>query len=143
MKYRFGSNDWFAALHAILCERARRLAEERPDLSYAICEVLTGVPEDLATLSGRRTAWCATIRGAEVIFEREERDDVDVKNIADYESVLPLSRFDTMDQPDRIAMLQRISRALIDTGKLKIIGSPPRGLGPLHSAHDAIARLTA
>ncbi len=143
MKYRFASNEWFAALHAILCERARLLAETRPGLSYAICEVLTGVPEDLATISGGRIAWCATIRGAQVTFEREERDDVDVKNVADYQSVLALSRFETMDQPDRVAALQQTTRVLIDTGKLKIIGSPPKGLGPLRSAHDAIARLTA
>ena len=74
---------------------------------------------------------------------REERDDVDVKNIADYESALALSRFDTLGQADHIATLQTMTRTLIERGKLKITGSPPKGLGPLRSAHDAIARLTA
>jgi hypothetical protein len=143
MKYRFASNEWFAAFHAILCERARQLAEARSDLSYSICEVLTGVPDDLATMPGGRTAWCATIRGGQVTFEREEHDDVDVKNVADYESVLPLSRFDTQDRAERVAELQATTRTLIAAGKLRITGSPPKGLGPLRSVHDAIARLTA
>jgi hypothetical protein len=143
MKYRFASKEWFAALHAILCERARLMAETNPDFSYSICEVLTDVPDDLATMPGRRTAWHAIFRGRDVTFKREESDNVDVKNIADYESALPLGRFDTMGRPDRVATLQEMSRALIASGKLQIVGIPPKGLGPLRPVHDSLARLTA
>ncbi len=142
MKYRFASNEWFAALHAIFCERARLVAETEPGFSYSICEVLTNVPGDLATLPGRRTAWHAIIRGADVMFERTERDDVELKNVADYESVLPLARFDTGNSRERAATLQQMSQALLADGRLQIVGTPRRNLGPFRSIHDAIARLT-
>lgn len=143
MKYRFGSREWLAAIHAIICERARLAAVARPDFTYSICEVYTGVPVELAILPGGRTAWCARVRGADVTFELEESDAVDFKAVIDYESVIPLGRFDTMGRPDRVVMLQDMSKAVVASGKLKMTGPPPGGDGPLGSLHDAIAKLTA
>jgi hypothetical protein len=143
VKYRFGSREWLAALHAIICERARLAAVAHPDFSYSICEVYTAVPAEIALMPGGRTAWHAKVRGAEVTFELEESDVVDFKAIADYASVIPLGQFDTKGRADRAAALQEMSKAAIVGGKLKMIGSPPAGDGPLGSLHDAIAKLTA
>jgi hypothetical protein len=143
VKYRFGSREWLAAIHAIFCERARLAAVARPDYSYSICEVYTGVPAEIATLPGGRTAWHARVRGADVTFELEERDDVDFKAVVDYATVIPLGQFDTLGKPDRAATLQEMSKAVIASGKLKMTGTPPGGDGPLGSIHDAIAKLTA
>jgi hypothetical protein len=143
VKYRFGSREWLAAIHAIFCERARLAAVARPDYAYSICEVYTGVPAEIAILPGGRTAWHARVRGADVTFELEERDDVDFKAIVDYATVIPLGQFDTRGNPDRVATLQEMSKAVIASGKLKMTGTPPGGDGPLGSIHDAIAKLTA
>jgi hypothetical protein len=143
VKYRFGTREWLAALHAIICERARTAAATHPDYSYSICEVYTGVPADIALLHGGRTAWHAAVRGAEVTFELEESDAVDFKAVVDYASVIPLGQFDTMGRADRAAKLQEMSQAVVAGGKLKMTGTPPGGDGPLGSLHDAIAKLTA
>ena len=143
MRYRFGSAEWLAALHAIICERARAAAVSHPDFSYSICEVYTDVPADIALRPGGRTAWHAVVRGADVSFELKESDAVDFKAVVDYATVIPLGQFDTMGRADRAATLQKMSKAAIASGKLKMIGSPPAGEGPLGSLHDAIAKLTA
>ena len=143
MKYRFGSREWLAALHAIICERARAAAVTRPDYSYSICEVYTGVPGEIAILPGGRTAWHATVRGADVTFELEESDAVNFKAIADYMSIIPLGQFDTMGRADRAATLQDMAAVVVANGKLKMTGASPGGDGPLGSLHDAIAKLTA
>ncbi len=143
MKYRFGSREWLAALHAIICERARLAAVTRPDYSYSICEVYTGVPGEIAILPGGRTAWHATVRGADVTFELEESDAVDFKAVADYMSIIPLGQFDTMGRADRATTLQDMATAVVASGKLKMTGASPGGDGPLGSLHDAIAKLTA
>ena len=143
MKYRFGTREWLAALHAIICERARVAAVSRPDFSYSICEVYTDVPAELALQPGGRTAWYATVRGADVSFELEERDAVDFKAVADYATVVPLGQFDSMGRADRAAKLQDMGKAAVASGKLKMTGASPGGDGPLGSLHDAIAKLTA
>jgi hypothetical protein len=141
MKYEFGSREWFAALHAILCEKAHAAAE--PAFSYAVCEVMTGVPARLAFLPGGKAAWCATIRGSDVTFELEERDDVNFKAVMDYASVLPLARFDTGGRADLNAELWAMSAALVASGKMKLTGDPGGPPGPFAAAHDAIVKLTA
>jgi hypothetical protein len=139
MKYEFGSREWFAALQAIQCEKARALAD--PAFSYSVCEVMTGVPAHLAFLPGGKAAWCATIRGSDVTFELEERDDVNFKAVMDYAGVLPLTRFDTQGRADLNAELWAMSAALVASGKMKLIGDGPPG--PFAAAHDAIVKLTA
>src|SRR5277367_6479732 len=101
MKYEFLSKPWFAALHAIILEKARNAALSDPDLRYSICEVFTDVPSPLATLPGGRVAWHAIVRGSDVVFALSDRDDVDLKATADYGAVLPLARFDTRGDADR------------------------------------------
>ena len=118
-------------------------AVARPDFSYSSCEVYTDVPAELALQPGGRTAWCATVRGADVTFELEESDAVDFKAVADYASVVPLGQFDTMGRPDRAAKLQDMGKAAVASGKLRMTGASPGGDGPLGSLHDAIAKLTA
>ena len=141
VKYEFGSRQWFAALHAILCEKARAAADHT--LSYSVCEVMTGVPAHLAFLPDGKAAWCATIRGADVTFELEERDDVNFKAVMDYASVLPLARFDTQGRADLNAELWAMSAALVASGKMTLTGDPGGPPGPFAAAHDAIVQLTA
>lgn len=143
MKYEFASRPWFAALHAIICEKARIAAAAQPDFSYAICEVFTDAPRELATGPDGRIAWHAIIHGSEVTFSLSEIATADMKAVADFNSVLPLASYDTMNQPQRAAELQAMSQALVAAGKLHISGSSlAASANPMSSLHDAIARLT-
>jgi hypothetical protein len=139
MKYEFGSRPWLAALHAIICERARAVTQ--PGFTFSICEVYLEVPDHLA--ADHRLAWSAFVRGQTVDFVLEERDDVDFKAIADYAAIVPLGRYDTGGQPDRMDELVALSVAVRESGKLKSVGNPPDRNAPLGSLHDAIAALTA
>jgi len=143
MKYEFASRPWFAALHAIICEKAAIAAKTQPEFTYKICEVFTGAPERLATASGDRIAWHAIVRGSEVKFDLSEIDEADMKAVADYASVLPLANYDTMGVPERAKELQAMSQALVATGRLRISGSSLAASGnPMSSLHDSIAKLT-
>lgn len=142
MKYEFLSKPWFAALHGIICEKARIAASSDPDFSYSICEIFTDVPSHLATLSDGRTAWHASVRGSDVVFGLSERNDVDLKAVADYSAVLPLARIVANGKTDRVAELQAMSQALAARGLLTVTGIPPM-TGPFASLHDAIAALTS
>jgi hypothetical protein len=143
MKYEFLSRPWFAALHAIICEKALVAAKSDPNFSFSICEVFVGAPAELVNTAGGKTAWHAIVRGATVEFGLAERDDVDFKAIADYAKVVPLARYDTMDRPERVAELQSMALALTQSGGLTAIGNPPSANGgPMAKLHDAIAQLT-
>jgi hypothetical protein len=142
MKYRFASLPWFAALHALICEKARMAAIDQPDFSYSICEVFTAVPAELAPAPDGRIAWHSIVRGADVEFELSEIDKADMKAVADYASVLPLASYDTEGVPERAAELQAMSQALVASGHLHISGSLAASGTPLSSLHDAIAKLT-
>jgi hypothetical protein len=141
MKYEFASRPWFAALHAIICEKAAAAADIQPDFTYRICEVFTGVPERLS--SSGRIAWHAIVRGRAVTFDLSEIDEADMKAVADYPSVLPLANYDTKGVPERAAELQAMSQALVAAGRLTITGSSlAASANPMSSLHDSIAKLT-
>ena len=144
MRYQFASRPWFAALHAVICEKARGAAAAQPDFSYAICEVFTGVPAELGPDAGGRIAWHAIVRGGEVTFDLREIATADMKAVADYASVLPLAHYDTKGRPERASELQAMSQALIAKGKLHLSGSSlAASANPLASLHDTMARLTS
>jgi hypothetical protein len=140
-KYEFGSPEWFACLHGIAFERAATAAAKNPDVRFSMCEVLTGVPPSLSKTG--TLAWHVVIRGTEFAFGATERDDVDMKYIADFEAVRPLAHYDTMDKPERVAELGRLVEGLMKDGKLKLVGGRSAGSGDVGSFHDAIVRLTA
>ncbi len=143
MKYEFASRPWFAALHAIVCEKARAAAAADPDFSYTICEVFRDVPPQLATAPGGKAAWHARISGSNVEFGLSEIDGADMKAVAEYTSVLPLAQYDTRGDPRRAAELQAMSQALVAAGRLTVSGTTPSASGgALSTLHDSIARLT-
>ena len=143
MKYEFGSSPWLAAIHALFCERAAAQAGKGVKLSYAMCEVYTDAPSEIANMPGAKLAWYVKIEGAHVAFDFCERDDVDFKVVGDYASVRTLARFDTMHSEQRLSELMALAKKLIGAGKMKLIGKPPDPAGPLGSIHDAMAHLTA
>jgi hypothetical protein len=143
MKYEFGSLQWFACLHGIICERAATVGALHPELAYSICEVFTDVPGG-SSLDGASTiAWSAHITGKEVEFVLEERDDVDFKVVIAFDEVPPLARYDTMGRPERAAELAKMLEAVQARGRCRVLRLRPGSAELLGSFHDPIAKLTA
>jgi len=140
-KYDFATPEWFACLHGIALERAASAYSRIPDVRFSMCEVLTNVPASLSP--NGKLAWHVVIRGPEVQFDTSERDDVDMKYLADFEAVKPLAHYDTEDKPERIAELGKLVEGLMKQEKLRLIGGRSPGSDAVGSFHDAIVRVTA
>jgi hypothetical protein len=140
-KYEFATPEWFACLHGIAMERAAAAVARDPEVRFSMCEVLLNVPLSLSRTG--KLAWHVVIRGTAFEFDTSERDDVDMKYIADFEAVKPLAYFDTQDRPERAAELNKHVADLMAQGKLKLIGGRSPGSDTVGSFHDAIVRLTA
>jgi hypothetical protein len=142
VKYEFASREWFAALHAIFCERATIAAKTHPDFRVSTCEVFENPPAHLLEPGQTRLAWHCKIKGAEVHFALSESDDVETKIIGDYATIAPLSRYVAHGDPKREAELEQLLGQAVAAGKIKIV-KRATGASPLGSVHDAICALTA
>jgi hypothetical protein len=140
-KYEFATPEWFACLHGIVLERAASAYTRNPNVRFSMCEVLTGAPASLSP--DGKLAWHVVIHGAKVEFGASERDDVDMKYIADFEAVKPLAHYGTEDKPERIAELGKLVEGLMQQGELRLIGGRSPGSDAVGSFHDAIVRVTA
>ncbi len=142
MKYEFASREWFAALHAIFCERAAIAAKTNPELRLSTCEVFTDPPKHLLPEGEVKLSWHCKIHGSNVEFALTESDDTETKIIGDYTTLLPLARYVTHGDPKREAELEALLAKAVGTGKINVVrrSTRPSGLG---SIHDAICMLTA
>jgi hypothetical protein len=142
MKYEFASREWFAALHAIFCERAAIAAKTDPDFRVSICEVFVDPPAHLLPPGEKTLAWHCKIHGANVEFSLTESDDVETKIIADYNAIVPFARYVTRGDPAREKEMESLLGAQVAAGKVNIV-KRATGPSPLGSVHDAICLLTA
>ncbi len=142
MKYEFASREWFAALHAIFCERAAIAATTDPDFRTSTCEVFTNPPGHLLAPGRTELAWRCRIRGAEVDFALEESDEVETKIIGDYATLVPLAHYIVGGDPAREAELEGLLGQAVAAGKIKVVRRSTAA-SPLGSVHDAICKLTA
>lgn len=141
MRYEFGSTEWLAALHGIIAERTAALSPSNPRLWMSTCEVFTNAPAHLADENGNIT-WSCVIEDGKVDFQRTERD-LRYKVIADYDAVLPMGQYDTLDQPDRRAVLMDMIKELLDSGGMtRPFGTRSDDPDAFPKLHDAIAKLT-
>lgn len=146
MTYELASPEWFAALHAATAAALAALARDRPEraagLSYSMCEVCTDPPEHIGRGHARVGWHCVVENGVLVRFEPEEAD-VQFKIVAEYETMLKLSRYRTDGLPERWADYSQLTGAMATDGRLQFEGVPaslPREFGRIH---DLMARLTA
>lgn len=142
MKYEFASREWFAALHAIFCERAAIAAKTDPELQLSTCEVFTDPPKHLLAPGEVKLAWHCKIHGPKVDFALTESDDTDTKIIGDYTTLLPFAHYVTHGDPKREAELEGLLAKSVGAGKINMVrrSTRPNALG---SIHDAICLLTA
>jgi hypothetical protein len=143
MKYAFASHGWIAFMHGLVVERLERLRHEAPDVGWSICEVFTDPPPALSP-AGAPLAWHCIVRGGELLsFGASVRDDVEFKVVADYDSIVPLGRYDTRGEPERAAELSRMSAALVAAGRMQVTGDRSGRDPRIGGFHDLIAQVTA
>lgn len=140
MKYRFASPSWLAAVHGTISERAAAMISAGDHPTFSMCEVFYGAPEGIAN-DGDRVVWSCVVDGATIDFRTEERDDVQLKVVADYATCEPLASYDTEGKPERQAEFARLMSEGREAGKVDVVYQPG-GVGSLGSVHDAAARFT-
>lgn len=143
MKYDFCTKPWFAALHGIMAQRAVLLHRERPTHRASICEIFCAVPSALSGGTGE-IVWSCVLENGRAHFRLAERDDVEFKVRAEYAAIVPIVRFDTKREPERIATLVSMVAKAQKAGRItNLIGNGYQDLPHVDSAHDLIARITS
>lgn len=134
-KVEFAGPEWMAAIESKL----RRLAAAHPDWRFGICEVFTGSPKHLA--ADGTIAWHCRVADGQLAFHMGEADDVDLKNIADYQAILPFARLQLT--PETRADYEKMSAKALADGKLKRIGDAAILPPGIHGLHNEMAEITA
>jgi hypothetical protein len=143
MTYEFASPGWMAFMHGMISARMADLGEAARTVNFSICEVFTDPPASLSP-SGAPLAWHCVIRNGVIEFGNTERQDVEVRIVADYQSILPLARHDySSGDPERAAEVAAQGQALRESGKLVMHGSRAQRDPRIGNLHDPIARVTA
>jgi hypothetical protein len=137
-KVEFAGPEWMAAIEA----KFRRFAEgPGRDIKLSICEVFTDVPSHLDRDGNGRIAWHCHIGDGKLAFAYGEIDQADIKNIADYQTILPFARL--MLTPETQEAYQRMAAEAMAAGKLKRLGDPAKIPASLHGLHNEMAEITA
>lgn len=134
-KVEFAGPEWMAAIESKL----RRMAAANPDWRFGICEVFTDAPTHLAP--DGIIAWHCRVADGKLDFRMGEADDVDIKNVADYQAILPFARLHLTPET-RVDYEKMSARALAD-GKLKRIGDATTLPPAIHALHNEMAEITA
>ena len=134
-KVEFAGPEWMAAIES----KFRAFAEAHPDARFGICEVFTGAPAHLAP--DGVIAWHCRIADGKLDFRLGEADDVDVKNVADYQAILPFARLRLT--PETQAQYEEMSERARADGKLKRIGDHTKLPPAIHGLHNEMAEITA
>jgi hypothetical protein len=134
-KVEFASPEWMAAIEGKL----RRMAAENPDWRFGICEVFTDSPKHLA--ADGVIAWHCRVADGKLDFRMGEADDVDIKNIADYQAILPFARLHLT--PETQADYVKMSERALADGKLKRVGDASTLPPGIHGLHNEMAEITA
>ena len=138
VKVEFASPGWMKALHAALQDCASRAD---PATRLSLCEVFTGVPAHLDRHGTGVLAWHCRVYDGVAHFEESEVDDTDSKVVADYQFLLPLTRWrlDPATSKDlEVYLADGVARGLFTrTGDTSHF--PPAFAG----LHDTMVELTA
>ena len=141
-KFEFGSAQWFAFARQTLETLRPKVLDELDGGEFAVCEVYENVPPHLQPGKDGRIAWHFRFRAGTLEIARHEADDVNVKVVVDYATVLPLAKVHYRNDPDASKLIQQLSEKAIAAGKMKLKGSIAIGPKSLARLHDALAERT-
>lgn len=143
MKYEFCSREWLAAVHGMIRERVRLAAQTESGISFSICEVFHNAPPHIAADKEGRVAWHCYVTNGNVSFGHAEVNDTQIKVIGDYADFVPVARYNTMGDPERVAEFGAMTQRLLEENRAELIGSAAGRPASIGSFHDAIAQITA
>jgi hypothetical protein len=109
---------------------------------FALACCYENVPPHLQPGKDGRIAWHFRFRAGTLEIARHEADDVNVKVVVDYATVLPLAKVHYRNDPDASKLIQQLSEKAIAAGKMKLKGSIAMGPKCLARLHDALAERT-
>ena len=142
MKYEFASPSWVAYLHGRISERFEAMGEERAGIDWSICEIFSDPPRHLSP-DGAPLAWHCILRDGRLRIGAEAADDVSVTVRADYAAIVPIGRYDTRSEPERVRELQAMVAGLIARGAMTVDGALGARDARFSDVHDLLARVTA
>jgi len=134
-KVEFAGPAWMAAIESKL----GAFAAANPDARFGLCEVFTDSPAHLA--ADGVIAWHCRVADGKVDFHMGDADDVDIKNIADYQTILPFARLHLTSETR--AEYEQMSARALEAGKLKRIGDVTKLPPAIHGLHNEMAEITA
>ena len=141
-RYEFASPAWLAAIGALVAERLADV--DLSGVTFSFSEEFTDPPAHLRRPGHDTVGWHYRITDG-VLEIGGEPVDADLKVVADYATILPLSRT-VLEGDDGAA---RAAAAVVAeaeaAGRYRREGRPPRWpqLAGLAGVHDDIARLTS
>ena len=141
-KFELASQAWFDEIFRLFTEVARR----HPHVKFSVCEVFTNVPARLNPDAEGKIAWYGYLENgkADLHMGEVEPSAVDVKNIADWESTVPLARAHIdLTTPEGIAAYTKMTEDAFASGKLQRFGDRTKVPMELIGIHNAIAAKTA
>jgi hypothetical protein len=141
-KVEFLSDGWLEAFRAVIAECFAAAGDQSgPRDATLLSESYTGVPAHIAA-SGSR-AFSIRMRDGAPSLHAEADASAIVRIAGEYQSMLPISRFDSGGDPARAQEMNAMVGALIASGKAQATGAfdalPPWIAG----LHDKIAAQTA
>ena len=141
-KFELASPAWFDEIFRLF----REAAAAHPDVTFSVCEVFTGVPARLNPDREGKIAWYGYLKNgkADLHMGEVDADAVDVKNIADWESTVPLARAHIdLTTPEGVAAYMKMTEDAAASGKLQRFGDRTKVPMQLIGIHNAIAAKTA
>jgi len=141
-KVEFLSDGWIEAFRAVIAECFAAAGDESsPRNATLLSESYTGVPSHIAA-SGSR-GFSIRMREGVPSLHAEVDPSAMVRIAGEYQSMLPVSRFDSRGEPAKAQEMNAMFGGLIASGKAQATGafdSLPAWIGGLH---DRIAARTA
>jgi hypothetical protein len=141
-KMEFGGPEWTQALCSAMRDAFDGAGDEGKTTTFSMSEEYRASPAHLVGPDGQ-LGWHVRITGGQFAFELSPSRQVDVFISADYQSILPLARFEIGTDEARIAERDRIVADLSGSGRLVIQGDLGSRPSFLEGIHDSMARVTA
>lgn len=141
-RYEMASAAWLAMVEDVL-QAAITGARTRGELDgtrFSMCEVYTDVPPSVSDTS--RVAWTIRVTEQASTFELAERDDVDIKVVGDWATLLRFARVEFGDEPPERTEAGAALIGAITAGRVRISGDPRQRPHLFAGTHDEIAHRT-
>ncbi len=141
----FASPEWNKKLAELAEGLLRAPGVDLGDITFALTEKFTGVPEDVAP--GGTSGWYVRVRSGKVDSGTTPLDQAELKITADWATTHAdaVKIVPTDPTPEERAEQEKAQAALVETGKVKYeatIEMPPAMARALASLHNDIASLT-